>query len=189
MKRSEISRVLVPLRREEANAVRLYLQYKGYHWNVAGPLFRELHRLFDEHAEVVFEMIDSLAERLRILGAPAPYGLDELRRLATIPEDPHLPGAPKEMLERLLAAHRTILEGMEEGVREASESGDVGTADLFTRYIQAHQKMEWFLRETAFDRAAAAEGSGETMPASGGKSALHESTWAHPSPIPGHPLP
>jgi len=62
-----MSSVVSHLAREEANAVQLYLQYKGYHWNVAGPLFRELHLLFDEHAKTVFEMIDALADCDRVV--------------------------------------------------------------------------------------------------------------------------
>ncbi len=191
MARSTVSPVLAHLRREQANAVELYLQYKGYHWNVAGPLFRELHLLFDDHAGQVFETIDALAERQRMLGAAAPYTLSDVTELTSLPKEPDLPGSPQEMLARLLAAHRVVIDGMHEGFRAAEKHGDPGTADLFARFVQLHQKMEWFLREQAYERPTVPfaqeghAGRGEEKGALG-----HAAPWASPSsPIPTHPLP
>ena len=147
MDRKEKPTVIEALRREEANAVQLYLQYKGYHWNVAGPMFRDLHTMFDENANRVLETVDELAERLRILGVPAEYTLDALRRSATLLEEAPLPATPKEMVERLVASHRLVIRDLKKGFQRANEDGDVGTADLFTRAVQIHEKMEWFLRE------------------------------------------
>lgn len=137
--------------REQANAVQLYLQYKGYHWNVAGPLFRELHLLFDEHAGKVLDMVDPLAERQRMLGFPAAYRGTDLRAASNLPNEEELPRSPREMVERLMVCHRVIIEGMHAGFRSAESDGDPGSADLFARMIQEHQKMEWFLRELASD--------------------------------------
>jgi starvation-inducible DNA-binding protein len=191
MPHTEPSAVIVHLRREQANAVELYLQYKGYHWNVAGPLFRELHLLFDEHAGQVFEMIDALAERERMLGAPAPYTLEEIRQYATLPAERSLPGTPREMLTRLLHAHRIVIDGMHAGFRAAESAGDPGSADLFARFVQAHQKMEWFLREQAHERVTVPETEESRAvkvaePGGLGPTA----TWIHPAgAIPEHPLP
>ena len=153
------------LRREQANAVRLYLQYKGYHWNVAGPLFHDLHLMFDAHATQVFETIDPLAERQRMLGATAGYTLEDVRAAASLPEEAALPASPREMIERLREAHREIILGLKRGFDRADEDGDPGTADLFAKIVQEHEKMEWFLRETLegpstlLDAAAASTGA------------------------------
>jgi hypothetical protein len=71
----EISRENVPdspvvehLQRQVANALVLYLNYKHYHWQTYGPMFRDLHRLFDEFAEAVLGTIDEFAERVRMIG-------------------------------------------------------------------------------------------------------------------------
>jgi starvation-inducible DNA-binding protein len=149
MPRIRPSPVVPHLLREEANSVQLYLQYKGYHWNVAGPLFRELHLLFDEHAERILGTIDELAERQLILGSPAPYGLRELRHAASVPADEELPSSPREMIERLLAAHREIDSGLHEAFRVAEQAEDPGSSDLFARCLQIHEKMEWVLSELA----------------------------------------
>lgn len=153
MTSKEGARVLEHLRREQANAVGLYLQYKGYHWNVSGPLFSELHALFDSHAKAVFDTIDPLAERQRMLGAPAAYTLEETRRAMTIPSDADVPSTPRGMVEALRDAHRTVIDGLKRGFAAAETAQDPGTADLFTRTVQEHEKMEWFLRELLEGRA------------------------------------
>jgi len=191
MARTTVSPVIGHLRREQANAIELYLQYKGYHWNVAGPLFRELHLLFDEHAATVFETIDTLAERQRMLGAAAPYTLEEVRRAATLPAERDLPGTPREMLERLLTAQRIVIDGLHDGFKAAEVQGDPGSADLFARFVQAHEKMEWFLREQAYDRPPVSEATESRSSKASEKSALgHAATWSHPAgPIPERSLP
>ncbi len=189
MPRTHATPVLSHLLREQANAVQLYLQYKGYHWNVAGPLFRELHLLFDEHAATVFGTIDALAERQRMLGAPAAYTLEDLRSASTLPAEGTLPGSTREMLARLLAAHRTIIEGMHAGFKAADVEGDPGTADLFARFVQSHQKMEWFLRELASEPPVVAEE--QSRSAYVGEKATYGSTipTSHGTPsFPGHPM-
>jgi starvation-inducible DNA-binding protein len=189
MPRMRPSPVIPHLLREQANAVELYLQYKGYHWNVAGPLFRELHLLFDEHAGTVFEMIDAFAERQRMLGAAAPYTLESLHRAATVPHEPGLPASTREMLERLISAHHVVIDGMHEGFRVAEHEGDPGSADMFARYVQAHEKMEWFLRELASEPPQLPEEPGRASMV-GEKGGLASAMPAShpPTAYPGHPL-
>jgi starvation-inducible DNA-binding protein len=147
MPRTSASPVVAHLLREQANATLLYLQYKGYHWNVAGPQFLELHRLFDENATKILETVDELAERQRILGAAAIYGVEDLSAVSSLSPETGLPRSIREMLDRLVAAHRTIVHGLQEGYRSADMHGDPASADLFARTLQLHEKMEWFLRE------------------------------------------
>jgi starvation-inducible DNA-binding protein len=146
------------LRHEQANAVQLYLLYKGYHWNVRGAQFHDLHLMFDDHAKQVLDMVDPLAERQRILGAPAHYDLDALGRSSQLAVDAHLPGSGREMVERLVESHRHIIRNLKAGFELSSELHDPGTADLFTRCLVAHEKLEWFLREILDSRAELFEG-------------------------------
>src|SRR5881296_359351 len=71
----QISRENVPdstlvqsLQRQVANAFILYGNYKHYHWQTFGPLFRDLHLLFDEFAEATLAAADEMAERIRMIG-------------------------------------------------------------------------------------------------------------------------
>jgi starvation-inducible DNA-binding protein len=189
MPRVRPSPVTPHLAREQANAVELYLQYKGYHWNVAGPLFRELHLLFDEHAATVFEMIDTLAERQRMLGSAAAYTLDSVHRASTLPRETGLPSTTREMLERLLAAHHVIIDGLHEGFKAAEHDADPGSADLFARLLLAHEKMEWFIRELVSEPPQISEEPGRAAVV-GEKGAFSSTlTGSHqPTTFPGHPL-
>jgi starvation-inducible DNA-binding protein len=51
------------------------------------------------------------------------------------------------MIDEAAANHRRVIAEMRDGVEVAQRTGDPGTADLFTRLVQVHEKQEWFLRE------------------------------------------
>jgi len=147
MEQKEKVTVVECLRRQQANAVQLYLQYKGYHWNVSGPLFHDLHKMFDENASLVLETVDELAERQRILGTRAQYTLQHMLQSTTLMSGEKLPASPKSMVEHLVISHRVMIRELKKGFELAEQESDLGTADLCTRQVQVHEKMEWFLRE------------------------------------------
>src|SRR5258708_31825765 len=60
--------VVQNLQGQLANSFVLYANYKHYHWQTFGPLFRDLHLMFDEFAKAVLETTDELAERIRMIG-------------------------------------------------------------------------------------------------------------------------
>src|SRR5438105_9408892 len=60
--------VVQHLQRELANAFVLYANYKHYHWQTFGPLFRDLHLMFDEFALATLATADEMAERIRMIG-------------------------------------------------------------------------------------------------------------------------
>ena len=53
------------------------------------------------------------------------------------------------MVEEAIAAHDKVIRAMHDDADVASRAGDIGTADLFTRLVQVHQKQRWFLKEIA----------------------------------------
>ena len=53
----------------------------------------------------------------------------------------------KAMIEQAVANHRIIMDEFKEAMKQAEERNDPGTADVFVRNIQVHEKQEWFLRE------------------------------------------
>src|SRR5437899_12833657 len=60
--------VVKHLQCQVANAFVLYANYKHYHWQTFGPLFRDLHNMFDEFAKELLGTLDDLAERIRMIG-------------------------------------------------------------------------------------------------------------------------
>lgn len=138
--------LVTALNREQANALVAYLNYKKYHWLTFGPLFREMHLLFEEQGGEVFATIDELAERsLMIDGAPVADPARYLPTATVRPSEGEL--SVREMVEEALATHDLIIKEMHEDAEVATQAGDIGTADLYTRLVQTHQKHRWFLKE------------------------------------------
>jgi starvation-inducible DNA-binding protein len=140
------SPVIQALQQQLANAFLLYTNYKKYHWESYGPLFRDLHLLFDEHATAVLGTIDELGERVRILDStptadPRQFGERGTVKVAEGKQ------TMREMIQQAAENHRRVIAEHRDAVNVATEANDPGTADLFTRNIQIHEKQEWFLRE------------------------------------------
>jgi starvation-inducible DNA-binding protein len=135
------------LQRQVANAYILYTNYKHYHWNTYGPLFRDLHLLFDEFATAVLKTADEFAERVRMIGQDPIFSPMDIVDTASVkPADP----ANSTMRDMIAEADRHLLlviKEMREGVRTADAEDDPGTADLFTQAVQVHEKHEWWLRD------------------------------------------
>lgn len=140
------SRVIESLTHSQANVVCLYLNAKRYHWYTYGPLFRDLHLLFDEIAMAAQEQIDPFGERLRILGGDPVSTPDEIKSTATI-AIAHGKQTPADMLAEALQNERRVVEEMREGARFADDENDPGTNDLFATSVQVHEKYAWFLEE------------------------------------------
>ena len=138
--------VVDTLNRQQANALVAYLNYKKYHWLTYGPLFRDLHLLFEEQGAEVFAMIDELAERSLMLdGSPVADPAQYLPTATVKPSTGKL--AVRNMVEEAIATHELIITEMHQDAETANEAGDIGTADLYTRLVQVHQKHRWFLKE------------------------------------------
>jgi starvation-inducible DNA-binding protein len=140
------SPVVQELRRQVANAFVLYANYKHYHWQTFGPLFRDLHKLFDQLAEEVLETIDEFAERVRMIGQDPPAHLLENADLASVSvAAPH--STMREMVEEANRHLLIVIKEMRRAAKIAEEHDDPGTVDLFSRSVQIHEKAEWFTRD------------------------------------------
>ncbi len=140
------SEVIQSLQQQIANAFLLYTNYKKYHWNSYGPHFRDLHLLFDEHASAVIATIDEMGERVRILkGSPIanPQQFMEYGSVAVSNDKQNM----REMVAEAINNEQRVVQEMRTAVNVATEAADPGTADLFTRLVQIHEKHEWFLSE------------------------------------------
>jgi len=126
----------------------LYALYKKHHWNVSGPTFYQLHLLFDKHAAEQAELIDELAERVKMLGGVAVGDPRHAAELTTIERAPDGAEDVPEMLTRLLEAHRTIIAKVREGTKTTEKTEDYGTNDLLMGdVLRRHEMQVWFLAE------------------------------------------
>jgi starvation-inducible DNA-binding protein len=138
--------VVKNLQLQVANALVLYINYKHYHWQTFGPLFRDLHLLFDEFAKAVLGTVDDFAERLRMIGQDPVFRPDEIEKTASVKVSGDV-RTMREMVEEADQNLLTVIAEMRAAVRVADEQDDPGTVDLFSRHVQIHEKHEWWLRD------------------------------------------
>jgi starvation-inducible DNA-binding protein len=139
--------VVQHLQRQVANAFVLYANYKHYHWQTFGPLFRDLHLMFDQFAKEVLETTDDMAERIRMIGQDVEnVQLKQMQESANVHSS--VPGQTmREMIEEADANSLVVIKDMREAARMADENNDPGTVDLFSKIVQIYEKQEWFLRQ------------------------------------------
>ena len=132
-----------------ADTYTLYLKTHGYHWNVEGPHFQQLHALFMEQYTEMWTASDELAERIRALGFYAPGAYTQMAELASLKEDAGDPPDWKTMVTTLAKGHEQVAKTAREVLRVAEEAGDDATADVVAPRVTLHEKTAWMLRATA----------------------------------------
>ena len=134
------------LQKQVANAFILYSNYKHYHWQTFGPLFRDLHLMFDEFAEAVLATVDEFAERIRMIGPDPIYSQHQVLETASV-EVARQGKRIREMIQEADENLLVVIREMRRGARIADEADDPGSVDLFSKVVQIHEKHEWWLRD------------------------------------------
>lgn len=127
-----------------ASTYSLFLKSQNFHWNVIDPRFSELHALFEAQYRILLEQVDEAAERIRMLGHPAPATFDAFKGLSFIDPPPEkLSG--DEMIRHLALDHQELSKWLKGAIKRAQECGDEGTADLYIQQLRDHDKQAWML--------------------------------------------
>ncbi|QKZ14208.1 Dps family protein [Spirosoma sp. KUDC1026] len=126
----------------------LYIKTRKFHWDVAGPSFKEYHEFFEEQYNALEEEIDLVAERVRQLGGRPVATMKDFLAEASLEEDHDGHIDTPEMFKRLLADHEQIIRELREDVDTTDEKlNDAGTADFLTGLMEEHEKHAWMLRK------------------------------------------
>ena len=121
------------LRQTLADEYVLYTKTRKYHWNVEGPHFHDLHKLFESQYEEIDETIDAVAERIRATGLYSTGSFEEFLKDARIKEDAGGQIGASQMIENLLSDHESIIRSLRVDLVTAAESyGDAGNQDFLT---------------------------------------------------------
>ena len=128
-----------------ADTYAVYLKTHGYHWNVRGPNFSQLHTLFMAQYTEMWTAIDEVAERIRALGELAPQGYGAFGNLSSIKDGDPSKNA-EEMLNDLIASQETLIGTLYAILPAAQEAGDEVSASLISDRLTAHEKHLWMLR-------------------------------------------
>ena len=122
--------------------------YKKHHWQVSGATFYSLHLLLDKHYEEQADLVDSLAERIMMLGGISIAMAHDVAEMTRVVRPPKGREDVPTQISRLLEAHKLILGYSREAADSASDMGDEGTNDLLISDIVRTNEMQvWFLAE------------------------------------------
>jgi starvation-inducible DNA-binding protein len=125
----------------------LYTKTRNAHWNVEGPDFHDKHKFFEAQYSALDEIMDEVAERIRILGHYAPGTLKDFLQLTQLTEQSRSKNDSQGFIKELLNDHENIIIFLRENINKtANEYNDAGTSDFITGIMETHEKMAWMLR-------------------------------------------
>ena len=128
-----------------ADTFDLMSQTKFAHWNVKGPHFIALHKLFDELAELLEGHVDELAERATGLGGVATGTARQAAASSRVAEFPNGVHKGMEVVAALADRYAALGKSVREAIDEADDLGDKDTADLFTSVSRDLDQSLYFL--------------------------------------------
>src|ERR1700720_1703940 len=135
-----------------ADTMTLRDMYKKHHWQVAGATFYQLHLLFDKHHAEQDELVDTIAERIQLLGGVSIAMAADVAETTIIPRPPRGREEAPVQISRLLEAHESILKEAHTMAKLAADAGDDGTNDLLvSEVIRTNELQVWFLAEHLVD--------------------------------------
>jgi len=131
-----------------ADSMTLRDLYKKAHWQVIGPTFYQLHLLYDKHYGEQVEIVDTIAERIQLLGGLAIAMAPDVAETTQIERPPRGREEVPVVLSRLLDAHQQIVRQCREIADRADKLGDHGTNDMVVSdVLRTNELQAWFLSE------------------------------------------
>jgi starvation-inducible DNA-binding protein len=147
IKLENLSQVTYLLNSVLADEFVLYTKTRRAHWNVEGADFHSMHQFFEVQYEQLDQLMDDVAERIRILGHYSPATLKEFLGLTHLSEHLHSMNTGLGFIKELLSDHESIIIHLRENINSfADDWKDSGTSDFITGLMETHEKMAWMLR-------------------------------------------
>jgi starvation-inducible DNA-binding protein len=139
------AQVIDLLNQRLADCIDLQTQCKQAHWNVKGPSFIALHKLFDEVNEAVEEYVDLLAERIVQLGGVAEGTARIVASRSSLDAYPLQLSAGEDHVDALSSALASFGNVARRDIEQADQLGDPATADILTEIARGTDKWLWFV--------------------------------------------
>jgi starvation-inducible DNA-binding protein len=135
-----------------ADTMTLRDMYKKHHWQIAGPTFFQLHLLYDKHYKEQAALVDSIAERIQLLGGVSIAMAADVAETTMIPRPPRGREGALAQLSRLLEAHAIVILATRSDAAKTNSLGDFGTNDMLVSDVLRTNEMQvWFLSEHLVD--------------------------------------
>jgi starvation-inducible DNA-binding protein len=128
-----------------ADAIDLQTQTKQAHWNAKGANFIALHELFDKINEEIEDYVDDIAERVVQLGGVAEGTARMVAKRSSLSEYPVNAVGGRIHIDALSTALAAFGKSARKAINDASDLGDLDTADLFTGVSRGIDKWLWFV--------------------------------------------
>lgn len=125
-----------------ANYSIFYQNTRGYHWNIKGQKFFELHLKFEELYNDLLLKIDEVAERILTLGYTPNHKYSEYKTTSSIVESDQVSDGVKAV-EEIVASFKITITLQRELLALSAETEDEGTNALMSDYIRAQEKLVW----------------------------------------------
>jgi starvation-inducible DNA-binding protein len=125
-----------------ANYQVLYMNTRGFHWNIKGSNFFELHLKFEEIYNNLQLKIDEIAERILTLGHTPLHSYSDYLKKSGIKEKTNFSDGKKSLAE-VLDALEIIITLQREILSLSADASDEGTNALMSDYIREQEKLTW----------------------------------------------
>ncbi len=119
-----------------------YINTRGFHWNITGDKFFELHGKFEELYTNSQEKIDEIAERILTLGFTPLHTFTAYLKGSSIKEAVNISNG-KEAVQLVVEAFGVLLEIERDILELSGDAGDEGTNALMSDYIREQEKLVW----------------------------------------------
>lgn len=125
-----------------ANYQVFYMNTRGFHWNIKGEKFFELHLKFEELYTDLQLKNDELAERILTLGKTPLHSYSDYLSNSTVKEASNITNG-RNAVEKILEAFKVIISLQRELLSISAEAEDEGTNALMSDYIREQEKLVW----------------------------------------------
>ena len=125
-----------------ANYAIFYQNVRGYHWNIKGEKFFELHLKFEELYNDLILKIDEVAERILTLGHTPTHNYSDYKKASLVKESKQVSDGFKAVKD-ILDSFKSIITLQRELLNLSADAGDEGTNALMSDYIRAQEKLVW----------------------------------------------
>ncbi|GAB0111184.1 MULTISPECIES: Dps family protein [Pseudoalteromonas] len=122
-----------------------YMNARGFHWNIKGRNFFELHVKFEEIYNLLLLKVDEVAERILTLDGAPLHAFSDYLEVSKIKEAKGISDGVTAV-ENLLAGYSTLIHMQRDILNQASDAEDEGTASLMSDYISEQEKLVWMLK-------------------------------------------
>ena len=121
-----------------------YTNMRGFHWNVKGRGFYQLHELFEKMYDDAAEKIDEIAERILMLGEVPAHNFSHYLKASQIKES-GVVSDPDEIVKLILESLKILISQERKVLELAAEGSDEVTVAMISDFLTEQEKSVWML--------------------------------------------